>query len=282
MRALSSMLYGVHVYKHISLKNVKKIITQQDRYPFELAIIEKAKSLGIKTIKYDFFPFFYDLGYDTINCDYYFYANNITKRTFESSGKNDNVRFFETGFPFWDYYAEDTGEFPDNNEKIVTFCTQHGFEKGAFGPKGPSFYIEEIINALPDNYILYIKMHPLDNYKNYLKFESKKVKIVKHGEIDNRTIFKKSSFIFSIMSSVIYQAKHICPRSYFINYYPCEGANAGYEFVTEYIDLITNRAELEKVLLNKKAPKDQNTFIKFFNPNYPHTIHKMKELIKAL
>lgn len=280
-KCLLPLLQGIAIYHQIELDGIETIITQQDRYPKELGILKRAKEQGIKTVKFDYFPITGRIGQNTIFCEYHFYSNKIAKDILYSFRQNHSVKFIEGGFPFWDSYA-DYNYSPVENPKVISFFTQHGFEKGLLGRNSPLFYIEEILSALPQGFILYVKIHPLDNLKKYMKYEADNVKIIKHGSIDNLKIYSLSSFVLSISSTISFEAKHICPSSYFINYTPDAVCDFNYNAVKDYIDLIVNRQELKEIIFGKKGPKDQARFIRYFNPNHPNTTQRLKEFIDSL
>jgi hypothetical protein len=216
---------------------------------------------------------------DTILCDYYFCPNAINKEIFRSFKQNDSVIFVDGGFPFWDAFSRHQYK-PSQHPRIISYWTQYGTEIGIFGRKGPAFYIEEILSVLPDDYVLYIKVHPLDDPNAYAKYVSDKVTIVPHGAVPNATLMTISTYVFSINSFSSFEAKHMNPNAYFINYYPEEVMDFSYDFVTDYIDLIKSRSELKEVLTGTRRPKDQRLFIDFFNPGYPHTTNKLSAFIR--
>ncbi len=281
IKIFPSMVYGAHVYNKIKLDGVEKIITQNDRYPTDLAVLKKAKDMGIKTIKVDYFPIIGFFTQNTIFCEYYFYPNSLSYTIFKSFPQNADVKFVEGGFPDWDNLDNYTYK-PLQSPSIITFFTHYGQEIGYTGDRGCFFYIEEILSVMPFDSVLYIKIHPLDKAKNYEKYIAGNVKIVKHGEIDNWELVSQSTFCFSIYSFATFQAKHICNNSYYLNYDPHLVKDFEYDRVTDFIDLIKDKETLERVLNGNVTPKNHEKFIKFFNISYPYTIETLRDFIDSI
>jgi hypothetical protein len=281
IKCLPDMLLGLCVYHLLDLNGVRVIVTQRDRYPVELAVLKKASESGIKTVRIEDFPSMGHVNRDTLFCDYYFCPNSINERIFKSFPQNNHVKFVDGGFPYWDSLAAHRCA-PDDSPRIVSYWTQYGTEMGIFGSRGPAYYIEEVLNLLPSDAVLYIKVHPLDDPEKYKRYRSPKVEIVLHGDMPNAELMRRSSFIFSINSFSSFEAKHICPNAFFLNYHPEEALDFTYRLITDYIDLITNKEELKLVLAGERTPKDQNKFLSFFNPAYPHTCERLAKFVHGL
>jgi len=272
---------GLYVYNLLDLSGVRVIVTQRDRYPVELAVLKRVREMNSHSIRIEDFMSLGAVNRNTIACDYYFCPNSINKQIFQSFPENRSVIFVDGGFPYWDRFSQ-ISYSPDQDPKFILFMTQYGADMGIFGEKGPSFYIEEIISVLPDGYNLFIKPHPLDNIDTYKKYLSPCVRIIRPGEIDNGILFSRSSHVFSIASQATVEAKHICPNAYFINYDPDGLSDMKYDLLTAHIDLISNKEDLIAFLNNRKKPMSQHRFIEYFNPAYPNTSSKLRDLVDSL
>ncbi len=279
-----AMLDGIRIYEDIELKGIEIIVTMADRYPRELGVLRKAKEIGIKTVRVDYFPTLGTPGMGAVACEYYFYPNIIARNIFQSLTVNKNVVFIEGGFPYWDSYSKYKHR-PSNNPIIITFWSDYGALVGidSLINKGSIFYIKEILSIIPEKFLLYIKVHPLDYPERYMEYESHNVKIIKHSEIDNIELISMSKFMFSILSAATFESKHICPGSCYINYEPESlGTEFPYDILKDYIDVIMSRNDLKAILYGEKKPKDQKTFIDFFNPAYPNSINKLNKFLATL
>jgi hypothetical protein len=281
LKCLTEMLRGVQVLHYLDLSGVKIIITQRDRYPVEQAIVFKGKEQGVVSVRIEDFPLYEKIFRDTIICDYYFCPNKTAEDIWRSFEQNKTVCFIPGGFPFWDVLA-DYPYNPHISPRIVSYWTTYADKDIISDSYDFSLYINELINALPLDAVLYIKVHPLDDFNRYRTFQSEKVKLIRHGEIDNWKLVSISSFVFSIMSTVSYQAKHICPGSFFINFEPVDSPLCGYEFIENYIDIIRTKDELKAFLSGQRQPKAQGAFLSFFNPGYPKNSEKLSIFIDSL
>lgn len=281
IKTLQDMLAGIWIYDVLDLSGIEVIITQRDRYSVELAILTKAKEQGIKTIRIENYMTVGSVNRNTIFCDYYYSPNSINKGIFQSFKQNHRVTFVDGGFPYWDVFSQ-YSYHPEQHPRIISFWTQYGTEIGIYGPKGPPYYIKEILSVMPDDCILVIKAHPLDDVNSYRQFQSHRVRFVKHGEINNMELVARSSFVFSVSSQASIEAKHVCTNSFHINYEPAEMKDMSYDLFSDYFDLITNRDDLLSFLTGRRKPKDQQAFIRFFNPGYPNSVKRLIELVDSL
>ncbi|MFC1504035.1 hypothetical protein ACFL6D_01320 [Spirochaetota bacterium] len=282
IRILPSMLSGINAYYSIQLDGIEKIITQRDRYPTELAIITKANQKKIITIKIDTFIIMGPYCQDKIYCKYYYYPNEISRKYFQDVHKNDSVIFIRGGFPFWDDYSI-YRYAPAQNPKNILFFTQYGYHAGLFGSYSPYDYILEILSVMPEDYLLYIKKHPLDQNKNYEKLKKiKNVAVIEETNIDNSAIISKSSFVFSINSQSCFESKHICPHTYFINYEQEKAFDFEFNMIKGYIDVITNKKDLKQLFFKNKKPASMRKYIDYFNPMYPDAVKTLKNFIQKV
>jgi hypothetical protein len=242
----------------------------------------RARTDRIKTVKIDYYPTMGRITNNTLLCEYYFCPNKISESLYRSWPQNKTVKYLPGGFPFWDSYALCRYQ-PSAKPGIIAFFSQYGYESGFFGSRGPVFYIDQIISAMPDGYELQIKLHPLDDPNRYVKYKGMtNVKVCSGKSVNNIELFSRAAFVFSIYSYSTFEAKHICPNSYYINYEPQMVKDFDYGLISDYIDVVSNPEELKAVLTAEREPKEQARFISYFNPAYPNTIGKLKEVICAL
>ncbi|MEI6079324.1 MAG: hypothetical protein WCQ53_01635 [bacterium] len=284
IKCIIPLLRSILIYNKLSLKGVRKIITQRDRYPEETALILKAKKEGVKTLRIEPYPSMGAYNRDSIICDYYFYPNEITAGFFKAYPGNSSVKFIKGGFPYWDFLSEiKHAPILLNDRKIISYWTQYGQEMGIFGNKGPQFYIDEILSVGGDDYYLYIKVHPLDDPDNYSKYKDmKNVRVLRHGEVENGHIMSISEFSFSINSFSSFESKHVNQNVFFINYDPQLARDFDYSLVDKYIDVITDRKMLAAFLTGSRTPKDSSKFIEYFNPSFPHSIDQLKKVVNEI
>lgn len=277
-KSLPVLLSGIHCYYSIKLDNIKTIITSRDYYAIDQAILLKAKESGIKTIKIDYFPILGKAMKDRLYCEYYFYQNEFSKEIFQSFTWNKDIKFIPGGNPYYDKFSK-LKYNPVKNPRVISFWTQRGTEIGLKNVDSYR-YIEDIISIMPKDYILYIKIHPMQDPQLFQKYESDKVKIIKHGEMDNNKIMEISSFIFAVTSTTSFEAKHFNRNSFLINYEPNNAFDCIYDKFSSGIDLIKNKKELKKVLDGKVTPKTIKDYLKVFNKTYPNTTRKLSKFIR--
>lgn len=269
------MLGFLAIYDNLDFGRVTTIITETDISPKEFAVVKSARNKKLRTIKIDY-VFTDPVHHNSIYCQEYFCPNEYHKEILGQFPQNRDVIFHHGGFPSWDELAKFTWE-PANNEKIITYFTQH------------TYYLEqqmEHLRHLADfvdknpGYTLYIKKHPLDKKDYAILSTNKKIKIIEPEQISSYELIAISAYTFSIFSILTLEAKHICNNSFFINYKAdSDTALIDYNVFSRYVDVVTDREMLTKVLLGGIAARDQASFINCFNPTYPNTCKKLAEIV---
>ncbi len=277
--SLIRLLTYIIIYSQIDLSGIEIIITQNDLYPELVAVIQKAKDSGIKTVKIE-----HTLINDTVKyhvlCDYYFYPSMFHKTMIDSSKFDTKVKYVKGGFLLWDSISKYENQ-PQEKPRIITFFTQHS---NLCGEKDEIFYLDEILNLLPENYIIYIKVHPRDNPFRYNKFKNNpRCRIILFGEIDNYELISRCYMCVSVFSAASLEAKHICNKSFFINYKPDKLCNIlDYSIFEDFFDIIKDKDTLFMVLTDKYLFKSREVFFRKFNMTYPNTKAHFLELLNKL
>lgn len=275
------LLQGMQVSDQMDLERIRSIITMHDRYPVELAVIRKANAEGKRTIRYDYYFLTDNIAHRRISCKTYFYPNEISRKNYAVYEQNKNVEYVSGGYPYWDIYAEYPWN-PQSRPRIVTFYSQHGYEVGVFGPKPPSFYARELLECLPEDCLLHIKLHPAEDGSAYSgqEWKSPRLKIIQHGEMDNLELLQISSFTCSIASTFTFQAKLVCPQSFFINYWPLLVHEFRYQKIESFMDVISSKDELRKAMSGDRRFISLKKYLQNANPMYPGSCDGLKALIR--
>ncbi len=279
LKSFIPMIDFAAIYQCIDFKNIKQIVTHRDRYPDEIALLMTARENGIQTIKIDNLSPLDTYAHTTLCCEYYFCPNSINSNVFSAYFHNSNVTTIQGALPSWDLLDQYSYE-PDQNPKTILFFTQYWSE--VFTGVDNTFYIQEIIDSMPEDHHLWIKVHPFENPRRYEYLKSNRVKIIPHGTEDVFHLIKRASFCFSVYSALSYEAKHICSTSFLINYYPEKLIQEDYKELSNFIDHIANRRTLEAVLMGKIQPISKQEFINRFNPFYPKSSHALKNCLKQI
>jgi hypothetical protein len=270
-------LFDFLVYYNSSLfnKTNKVLITENDIDPINVAVILKAKEMGIKTIKIEY-SFIDGINHNNVLCDYYFYPSTFHRNVRKAFLINKKLNYVEGGFPHLDAIKK-LKYRPQKDPKIITYFTAHG------GIVDDIFYIKEILSVIEDGYVLYVKVHPREDLNKYNIFiNSKKCKIVKYNEVDNYTLIKKSHICISVMSFMCIEAKHICDKTFFINYNIKKGQHSliPYDDFSPYIEVISSRDYLKRAIAKDSFRSKE--FHSFFNFTYPNTVKSLKILSNKL
>ncbi|GBF48811.1 hypothetical protein LPTSP4_03110 [Leptospira ryugenii] len=280
-KTLPELLLGINLYNRIDLSGIEKIVTQRDRYPEEIGILKKAKELGIKTFKFDHFLALGTVNQNRIFCEYYLYPNQINASHFKKFEANKDIKYYEVGFPYWDAFAKFRWK-PERNPKIITFFSQYGNSLGIFGPKGPYFYIQEILETIDDSFLLLVKPHPIELKNGFPTFKSNRIQIVDGKTVSNPELISKSCFVLSLASQALIEAKHINPQSAYINYEPEHSLDWDYSLLNGKLELIRSRKELREFLYEKKDFISCEEFIDFFHPSFPNSLEKITKAIHSI
>lgn len=275
---IPNIIEAVCTFYEINLNGIDLIITENDTHPQYVAVLSKAKQKGIKTVKIES-VLIGDIQHNNVFCDYYFYPSNFHKNVRKKFEVNTNLKYIEGGFLNWDNLAKYKHQ-PANTPKIVTYFTAHSRLTGDYTD---NYYIDEIISVLPDNYQLYIKIHPRENRALYKKYQDNQKCVVLPVDTDNFELICKSSFCISVFSSLSLEAKHIMLNSFFINYTPLSKSNViSYTDFMDYFNVITSTLELSEFLNNEKQAYTQSVFSDNFNMKYPNVCKSFKQFLKTI
>jgi len=263
------------IYSSIKLDGIKTIITENDITSKYVAIIIKAKQLGIKTIKFET-CLIDDLFHNNVLCEYYYYPGNYYKNIRRKFDINLGLKYIEGGFLHLDPlngYSLNLSQ----TESIISYFTSHS---NVSGEADDVFYIDEILSVMNQQQYLYIKVHPRDDIQKYQKYTTnEKCKILTHKDIDNYVLICRSNMCFSIFSTLSFEAKHIQEKSYLINYFSEENLTVvDYEKLADFIDIVKNRQTLSKVIAGKYPTITKSKFIKQFNTKFPRTVEHFKSV----
>ncbi|MDH1977191.1 hypothetical protein [Aliarcobacter butzleri] len=276
LKSLPSLIDFLIVNRDIELSNLKVLVMEGDAVPVNMALIFKAKENNIKTIKID--NFLIDpINHNRVFCDYYFYPSYYHLKIMKSFPSNDSVKYIEGGIVHWDNLVKYKKEL-NNNKREITFFSQHSEIS-----KREINYIEEIISLMQENDYLNIKIHPLDKSNRFdIYLNNPKIKLYK-DTIDNYQLISKSEICLSICSTLSLESKHICEKTYFINYFIEEFQGyIDYDIFNNFIYTIRSHSDLKEVLLNKNKIFPITEFIKNFNISFPNSSEKLKELIHTI
>lgn len=279
---MGSIVRGAHVYTSIKFYDISLIVTQRDCYPIEMALITKANEYKIPTIKIDYFPIVGPYYSHKISCKFYYCPNDISKHFIKKHVHYTDITIIENrGFPYWDMLNE---YIIEKSKQVisVTFFTQYGAETGIFGNLSPAYYIEELIACLDDTYQLNIKVHPLENVLKYKKYESERVRVFAHGEVNNWALVASSSICLAVSSFALLQAKHICKSSYFLNYNSYAIKDFEFNLLRDTICMITSREKLQIALAKDRNQDSNKEYLELFNPTFPNACVELKKLIDNL
>lgn len=277
--SLPDLLEYTLVYNRIQLGKVRAIILQRDRYGGEVAIARRARSLGIPTIKADYYSPLDAFCQNTIEAEYFFYPNDNNRSIYERYPQNRHVKYVQGGLPKWDLIAGHKHK-PQTDPKIVLFMGQYDME--AFTGVDERFYIDLIAKNLPADFQLWIKPHPSEQFERYTKYREIGARVWAHGEIDNYELIAQSTVCFSVYSAMLYEAKHICERSFVINFFPELAPQVEYEFLSQYVDRIGNESQLQDALNDRIKPIPTPLFISRFNRTFPNSSIELKNLAYRL
>jgi hypothetical protein len=189
---------------------------------------------------------------------------------------------FVTGFPIWDHLVEyGQSNLVASGARIITFFSQYGSERGLFGRFGVKHYIREILECLPPGNVLHVRAHPLEAEDVHSEFAPLGAVILSKSE-PVELVYQRSAICISVFSFSSYEAKHICPNSFHINYDPDGVPDGRYAFFSNGLNLITCREGLLDVLEGRVVPIPTAKFLEAFNPHYPVSSRYTSEVISQL
>jgi hypothetical protein len=263
------------VYHTVDVKKIEIICIENDRDPKNLALIHISKLANIKTIKYD--NWLIDpVNHNDIYCDIYFYPSIYHKNIIEQFPANKKLKYIKGGFLAWDKLANYT-HTPDVRKNTVIYFTQFGIDFSQHKQ-----YIEDILMMLQhrgQSYELIIKVHPREESDMYYMIakQTSFVRVVKQYK-DIYELISKSTFCFSVFSTISLEAKHIINHSYFINYNYRNFSLVDYEQIG--LDLVKSKEMLNEIFSGYYTPIDKKTFLRKNNCSYPYTLEKLRKVLK--
>lgn len=278
---LASLIRYAWIRERLEAEGVRVLLTQRDRYADELGVIDHIRDNGGITCRFDDFPIVGYLNQNKLECDVYLAGNSVACEIFRSFPCNNKTRMFITGFPIWDCLATHFEPQVQSGAKIVTFFSQYGSDRGLFGRFGVKHYINEVLQCLPPGYVLHIRPHPLEPDDVHAEFSALGVVMLPKSEpVD--IVYRRSAVCISVFSFSSYEAKHICARSFHINYDFSGVPDAMYSFFSDVLDLITSRPKLQDALRDRVATKPTADFLSAFNPGYPASCQRIQEVVATL
>lgn len=265
-------------YNEIDLNNIKTLIFEDDLNAIHVAILLRAKLININRVKIEYFHIDF-LQHNNVFGDYYFYPSTLHRKIREKSSYNKKLKYVEGGFLNTEVLdASDKKDIKRDN--IITYFTCHS----DLFIYNDLFYINKILEMLPIDSTLNVKVHPNEDYQKYcFLLADDRVKLYKFGMIENKDLIIKSSVCISILSSVSLEAKFICNNSYFINY-SFDGSNFAEDYleIQKYFDIISSDEILSQVLYNKYNAVSLNIFKQNVNMTHPDTLRIFKAFIHTL
>ena len=274
LKCLSHIISYTECHHNINLNNIKTIISENDVWPIYVAIITKAKEHNIRTIKIEN-ALIDDIQHNNVLCEYYYYPSIFHKHIREKFEINKNLKYIKGGFLSFDKLNE--YQQKKDKDSIVYFTCGVDF----YGRYGDLFYINEILDILPQRFILNIKVHPRDNIKSYEQYmNNERCNIIYSIKVDNYKLISESSICISIFSSLSLEAKLINKHSYFINYWANETSNIiDYKLFNSFFDTIETKKELKKIILGKFKPIESKVFSANYNIRFPNTIQHFRSCL---
>lgn len=277
LKSLPGMIEYLLVTRDIDVHDIKLLIMESDSMPTDLALIFKAKENKIDTIKIDHF-LIDPINHNRVFCDYYFYPSLLHYNIMHNFYENDKLNYVQGGIIHWDKLSEYRPLSTEKRE--ITFFAQHG---DLLTGQDELFYIEEILILMNENDHLNIKIHPHDKSKKFNHY-AKHPNITLRNQIeDNYILIAQSDICFSICSTMSLEAKHLCEKSYFINYNISQfDGYIDYNSFNDTIETVTSSEILKVIMLSNKNTFPIATFIEKFNFSYPYSSEKLQILIKKI
>lgn len=251
-------------YHTVEFTSIKMLLMENDRFPTSKALIDKARIVGIHTVKFDYW-LLDPIHHNDIYCDTYFCPNDYHKTIASNIPANKHINIIKGGFPNWDHL----NNLPIEKaiDPFIVYFTQ---------PTVPFNDHKRHINDLrkhAPNYKIIIKVHPRENTSLYTPFVMTNIDVIGQ-EIDSYTLLAQGSMFFSVFSTISLEAKHISPYSFFIHY-----TDSDYKSPIDYIqmglDVITDTSMLKALFNNELFPVSKESFIASSNPSYPHSTNKL-------
>lgn len=282
LNGFAAYIRAIKISRQLEIGRTKFLLTSRDRYPEEQALILRLHLFGGTSMLFDVYKHFNRVNQNTVFASHYFCPNLASRENYEIFPQNKSTIYINGGFPAADSYGDFEWK-PDQSPRIITFGMQYGYSEGYLGRYPSSFYVAEILAAMPAGFVLWIKAHPLDDPRQYHSLlTDQRVRLLKPGEISNEEIFSRSTFVASIVSQFTPEAKHINENAFFLNYSPEHIRDVRLIQLEEYLDVISSREQLRALLSGETKCKPRNKFLDYYNPTFPNTIAHLKKAIQEL
>ena len=264
----------------LDLEGVRMIVTENDIDPEMVTVLQAARERSIPSIKIEY-VLIDDTHHNNVFCDYYFYPSIFHRHVREVFSINQGLKYIEGGFPNWDAAARYIYT-PQESPRIISFFTQHG-DLG--GEQDELFYLEELLSLIDEQYIICIKLHPLDRIEKYEKYRhDSRCTIIEDRSTDsNYELITRSYLCMSMFSVISLEAKLICNRSIFLHYGPPNSETIlDYRAFEPYFDVVRDRESLRLILQDNFSFATREVFLKNICMTYPDTGKALLSLVQTL
>ncbi len=269
-------------YFSLDLKNIKVILSECTAYYEYPAIVAKAETCGVDTIKVEYFITNASTVDTTrINAKYDYPLDSVHKEFYKQFFYNKDVQYIGVGgrlsSDFLYEYKYKTK--PINNPKQILYISSHGL----FAPLD-KLYIEKLKEfANKYNMELTVKLHPNDK-RNPQDWLPDGVKISKLADREMFKLIYESDFVFSIFSSLLYQAKLINQNCFALDIYDAPemdilGIREGQKAYSEYLEVVNSEEMLDKFITGEAQTTTTEYYIKEINPNFGSVAQSLKDFI---
>lgn len=247
-------------YNTIQFNHIKTLLLENDRFPTSKALIDKARYLNIRTVKFDYW-LLDPIHHNDIYCDTYFCPNDSHKTIAVHAPANKHLTIINGGFPNWDDL--NTIRIEQVSDPFIVYFTQPTIPMDEH-----KRYIDDLA-CYATHYKLIIKVHPREEISLYAPFATSNIEVIGQ-EIDSYTLLAQGSMFFSIFSTVSLEAKHLCEYSFFIHY-TASAHPSPIEYDTIGIDVIRDSSMLLSLFSDQFHPTSKENFITHNNYTYPHS-----------
>jgi hypothetical protein len=261
------------IYQTVNMGKIKVLIVENDLFPAQVAIIQKAKDCGIKTIKIEE-SFIDSIRHNNVLCEYYFCPGEFYYHIRSRFEINKELKYLSGGMIGWDRLSH-YKSLPSEEKRRILFIAQHS------AVVDDIFYINEVLSAIGSDDLLYIKVHPRDarsRFRDYIN--NAQCVVIQDQAIDNYALISKMDYCFSVSSVLAVEAKHIMDRVFFINYGESSESD-GFDYVGagNYFDVVSSHQQLIDILKGEFKGKTKECCYKGFNQGYPESQKKLKDCI---
>ncbi len=266
-------------YSSLSVSGVPKIlVTENDLDPFYVGVLIRAKELGIKTVKIEYY-FLDDVNHNNVLCDYYFYPNEFTKEIRLSCKYNKDLIYIEGGYLGFDKLIE--VKPIAESASIVCFYGQYAY------PEIDKEGLFLLADTLSEQIKIVIFPHPNDPVApsvRYRAFSEKSSRFEIHTDNSSKySLIAKSLAGFSVFSSLSLETIVLGIPSFFLN----TGARDS-EFISYYknlknvIQVIETKGELLLAITGIISGTSQISPVNKISLTFPNTRKHLLNLLDSL